>query len=882
LNWAQVEATNVLSELGTDGIVGLNDQQVKRRLENNTAFIEPSAIGRVIKLLFRQIINPFSFLLIGSATISLIIGHLNDAIFILIVLIVNIGIGFYQEYKTDHAIRNLKSMVPEKSHVVRDGQIVEVGSDQLVLGDIVTLTEGERVPADIRIIHEDGLEIDESQLTGESKSVVKSARAVSGDIDGKIAPNIVYWGTLIVSGHGRGVVIAVGENVRFAKTLEEAEKAVEEPSIIENEVRKIAKYIIFVAVAASVAVFALAIYRSYEIKSAAVLMINILVAAVPEGLPIIVTIILTVAAHRMSRKKVLVRRLAAAEMLGNVDILLTDKTGTLTEGEMSVSAIWCDRKLVKVLHNDYKTKMIWPDSPSEQTKKTMNELMVIGALSGNAHYIKTLNGSKAVGDAVDLAMMELAVKSSVGTTDFQEWPVISEIPFSSHKRYAAKIIKRSNRKYIFVKGAPEKLIDRAKTIILSGHKVPLKQDIVDNLHSVIKELAQEGKRIIAVGYKDYVKDTNKLYDVDIREITLLGFVGIEDAPRSNVNTTLKELRLSGLEVKLVTGDMPTTAHAIASEVGLIKKTEHVIEGDKFERYLTQGQKWPFIRNVSVFARMTPEMKYELVKFYQSLGLRIAVTGDGVNDAAALKAAEVGIAFAGTGGDVAKQTADSVLLDNNFSTLAYGLTQGRTIWHNIRKVLFFLLSTNSAELAVIILSLIIGIPAPFTALQLLWINLVTDMTSAQALAIEPSERKVMKLLGKHVMDKVLLRRIIVAAIWQTIVVMGIYGWAMNVFTPAEANSMAFVAIVFVQLFNLVNSKSITESIFTKGIRRNWWLIASMLLTLALTMVSLYYAPLAHLLSLQSLAVAQLIQILLISSSIIGVMEIDKILTKKKSI
>jgi Ca2+-transporting ATPase len=872
LNWASLSIEEVSASLKTDLHQGLTDREGRRRLKSRRDIGESTRYQQVAVLILRQFASPLVYILLAAGIIALIVGHERDAILITTMLALEIIIGFIQEYKADQALKYLKKISPRQAKVIRGGQIVEMPAKDVVRGDIVIIGEGENVPADIRLVHCDDLLIDESQLTGESAPVKKCSvvERLAGSAT-RIQPNLAYWGTAILSGHGRGVIVAVGADVRFAKTLAAAEAEPEEASPLEKEVRRIAYMMLVAAVIFVAAIFILTVIRHYAWQEGVSLVVNLFVAIIPEGLPVIATVILATAATRMARHKALTRRLSAAETLGNIDLILTDKTGTLTTGQMQARNLWASQRLVKVANNG---------AMNMAANKNIKDLVLFGCLASQAHLTHGLTRTKGHGDPVDVALLSLGYHLK-HESQLKRWQKLDTIAFQSKQRYMAVLRRREGRHEVFVKGAPDELLRRAAKIIDGRESQKLTQAHIDEYNSAYHQLASTGRRVIAVAYKAVPRSITKIKDSDVASLTLVGLVGIEDPPHAEARATIEELKEAGIKVKMVTGDLPSTAFAIGREVGIAHRHSRVLTGEKVSQYLlsqpTDGQPMTDHRldGVDVFARMTPELKLELVQYYQAQGYRVAVTGDGVNDAAALKVADIGIALAGQGSEVARETSDLVLTDNNFATLGLALKEGRTVWANFRKVIFFLLSTDLAEVLIILGALIMSYKVPFSPIQILWINLVIDTLACQALAFEPSEGALKERHGRSLLPGWLMGRIVLVALWQSALVIFVYWWGTKAIGQSLAATLAFVTLAAMQIINVFNARSLTKSIFNLKHRHNYWLYVSVATTIILMLLALYYAPLRNFLGLESIAINYIVTAVLVALSIVGVIELDKI-------
>ena len=867
MNWSKLTVNQVADALKTDMMIGLGEQIAQARRKKTRQLDEPSGFVRVVKIIFHQFTSPLVYLLIISGLISLSIQRPHDAYFIFIVIIANATFGFFQEYKSDNALRALKKIVPDTTYVIRNSKMVETHVSDLVMGDVVVLQEGKKVPADIRVSQSFDMEVDESMLTGESMPVAKKSDAINLPGNNSVVQaNMVFYGSKIAHGHGRGIVVGVGRDVRFAGTLARARKNVEIDSPLEKEVARLAKILLVIAAVFAVLTLIVFLVQGAELKSSLVYVVNLFVAIIPEGLPIVVTLTLAIAALRLSRKKVVTRRLSAADVLGNVDLVLTDKTGTITTGKMTARKIWAGGEYYEIVGSKNHSKI------KGKNVKDAFEIVRVGALANSANIAYGLKGIKKTGDSIDIALLTLAHRLGI-TGKINKWKKIDEVPFSSRQKYMAVTAKNKDTKEMLVKGAPESILGKSSKIIINTIGKSITQSYRDEFNSAYKKMASEGYRVIALAKKTF--ESGSMNHKQVKGLTLLGIIGIEDAPRDDIKPTITELKNAGIDIKLVTGDHASTAYTIAREVGITGKNDFVVTGKRIGGLLAARRR-DVLKNARVFARMSPENKLDLVKYYRKQGLRVAMAGDGINDAAAIKAADVGIALAGEGGEVAQQTADVVLLDNNFNILAGSLREGKTVWQNLRKVLFFLLSTNLAEFVVIFIAILLAVPSPFTAIQILWINIITDTVADEALALEPPEKGIIKNRNRHLISSFLVRRIFVSGLWQVAVIITMYIWAMSNFSQAQSMSIAYFTLVSLQVFNLFNARSLHQSIFASGQKKNYWVYCSALLTVILLFASVYYSPLSNFLGLEKIEPKIAFSILLIATSIIGVIEIDKII------
>ncbi len=671
----------------------------------------------VIKALISQFNNFLMLLLIASAGISLFVGEHVDALFIGLIVVLNALFGFYQEFKAEKALDTLKQLTVTTVRVLRDGIQREIDSRLLVPGDVVYLEQGARVPADARVVQAWHLEVNEASLTGESVPVEKNVADEER--------NRIFLGTIISVGRCTALIEETGDNTRFGKMAKTLAEIKETQTPLQIKLEQFTKQLGVIGIAASVVVFLLSFLQEKTMIESFIFAVSLAVAAVPEGLPAVMTITLAIGVETMARKKAIVRKLNSIEALGSLTLLATDKTGTLTTNRMIVKRVWVNRK-------NY-TATALPNF----TNPTFKNMLLNGVLCSTASIVmKVKNSFDVLGDTTEGAMLILAHKFGlVAETVKPQWEIVDEKPFDSGTRRMTVAVKNKKSTLVFTKGAPESILEVCDRIEINGKAVNFSDDLIREVETEFREYAKKGLRTLAFSYKtkyDKAYETQQIF---------LGFVGIADPMREGVQQAVTKARQAGIKIVMITGDNELTAQSIGLESGIIKEGEDILTGKQLDGY-KDADLLPLLQNIRIFARTSPEHKLRLVKLFQKTGEVVAVTGDGVNDALALKQADVGVAMGITGTDVAKETADMVITDDNFATIVNSIEEGRNIFYRIKNAIKFLLACNLGEVVYILVAVALHLPV-LTPLQILYINLATDGLPAISLAFSPYNGDVMK-------------------------------------------------------------------------------------------------------------------------------------------
>lgn len=823
---------------------GLSSAQASRRLKQYGPNILPQPrLTGFPRLFLRQFISPLIYVLLAAMAVSLAVGKLADASFIGLILLLNALIGALQENHAHRSAQALRKLMVVHARVVRGGEISEIPAEALVPGDQVLLASGDRVPADMRLLDSVGLEIDESVLTGESLPVYKDSSALC-DVTSPVAErvNICYAGTLVAAGRGRAVVTDTGTRTEMGKlslTMEAAQSA--KPPLFQR-IERFSKKLTIALLIAVTLLAAIELARNTEPLVIFMTAVALAVSAIPEGLPMALTLVLSIGTRRMVKRHVIVRKLVAVESLGSCTVIATDKTGTLTENHLTARKIvFCDDTCVTI---DGGKLPSTPDSPEHDNTRVMR-LARVAALCNEAELRPLENGEwHCSGDAVDQALLVMAHK--VGWqrhTLNAHWPQLTQIHYEPALGFAANLHgnEQGERSLICVKGALEKLLPMCDRMATAANDIPLDKSRV---LSAMARLAEQGARVLA--FADGEGGTPEHFVAEnLRGLCLLGLVGMFDPLRPEAAAAVAECRAAGIHVCMVTGDHPRTALTIAQELQLADSEDTPVTGVDLARAEMDGPEVldALTADTRVYARVSPEQKLTIVQSLQRQGQFVAVTGDGVNDAPALSSAHVGVAMGEQGTEVAKESADLLLTDDNFASVVAGVEEGRIAYQNIRKVIFFLISTGAAEVVLFVLTTTFGLPLPLTPVQLLWLNLVTNSVQSVGLALEPGEgdemRRPPRPPKESLFNPVMLRRVLVSGLVMGGLAFTCFYWLLQHGWPVEEarNSVLLLMVLFenVQVFN---SRSENRSIFRQPFFSNPILLLGTLAAQGIHILCLY--------------------------------------------
>ncbi|MEQ8813108.1 MAG: cation-transporting P-type ATPase [Thalassobaculum sp.] len=818
--WHSLDPTAVLADLQVDA-EGLSSPEAARRLAEHGPNRLPQGPGRpaAVRLLL-QFHNLLIYMLLAAGALAAAIGHVTDALVILAVVVINAVIGFIQEGRAERALEAIRGMIDPNASVIRDGRRVTVKAEAVVPGDIVLLEAGDRVPADLRLIRSRNLRVDEAVLTGESVPVDKAVAPVAADVPIGDRFSMAFSGTFVAAGQATGVAVETGmatELGRISLMIGAVERLA---TPLVRQMDQFARQVAVAVLGLSALVFGYAVLlRSYPLDQAFMAVVGLAVAAIPEGLPAVMTIALAVGVQRMAARNAIIRRLPAVETLGAVSVICSDKTGTLTRNEMTVRNVTTALADIRVEGGGYRPEggfRIADETIDPPAYPVLEELALAAALCNDANLRQVGENWVVDGDPMEGALVALAVKSGHDVAAARSnLKRLDEIPFDSRHRYMATLHARRGRESVaYVKGAPERILGMCAYEATPDGDRPVD---AGRWHAAIEALAADGQRVIALARRTLPADMIDVAPGDVEHyLTLLGLVGLIDPPRPEAIVAVAECRSAGIRVKMITGDHGATARAIAVQLG-IEDDPKAVTGQDLDR-MEAAEFRDQARSATVFARTSPEHKLRLVEALQSDGSIIAMTGDGVNDAPALKRADVGVAMGGKGTEAAKEASEMVLADDNFASIVAAVREGRTVYDNLTKVIAWTLPTNGGEAFTIVLAILFGLTLPVTPVQILWINMVTAVALGLTLAFEPTEAGAMRRPARPAGQRLLSRRLV----WRIVFVsglmvagtFGIYSWAMARGLDIEtARTVVVNTLVVMEIFYLFSVRYAHGSSFT---------------------------------------------------------------------
>lgn len=878
--WHAISVAEVERTLGT-GSAGLGVAEAARRLDQyGPNQIEEEAPPNPLIILANQFRSPLIYILVIAAVVTLVLEEFIDTGVIVAVLILNAIIGFTQERNAEESVRALMKLVAPHARVVRDGREVEIESREVVPGDLLLLESGARVAADIRLTRVTTLHVDESLLTGESEPVTKRVSEVATDRVLADRVNLAYGGTIVTSGRGAGYVIATGGDTvigSIAETVREDERP-ETP--LQHRMAQFSKIIGLVILLSSILVFVIGLARGQSVSDMFVIVVATAVAAVPEGLPVAFTITLAVGVNRMARRNAIVRRLPAVETLGSTTTIGSDKTGTLTENRMTVRRAWSSLGFADI-DGDHRHATETDESALLDDPRLA--ALVAGSVANEGSIVETEEGFERHGDPTETAILVAAAVSGVDVEGLVErWPEVAEIPFESDRQYSASVRVIDGRQTIFIKGAPERVVEMCESIMMDGSCVDIDREaVLDAAH----QLASDGLRVIAMARRELQEAVVDPHSVAIPEgLTFLGMVGMMDPPRAEALEAVAGCQKAGIRVVMITGDHAVTAGVIARQLGISDGGRPATTGYQMSR-MSDEELQQVVLDVPVYARVSPDQKLRIVKALQHHEEIVAVTGDGVNDAPALKAADIGIAMGRSGTDVAREASDMVLTDDNFASIYAAVEQGRVTFDNVRKVTFFLLSTGAAAILTILVSVVMGWPIPFVAAQLLWLNLVTNGLQDVALAFEPGEPGVTKRkprpLGEGVVSSLLWERTVFVGVIIAVGTLVMFHWALDRSgSMVQAQTVALTTMVVFQMLHVGNARSDHRSVFRISPFSNRFLFIATGAALLIHIGALHWSATQFVLRVEPIDLGSWIRILAVALSVIVVVELHKMVRSRE--
>ena len=873
----RLEIASVAHALGTDGAAGLGAAEAGARLARvGPNALRAKAVKPAWKLFVEQFTNAMILVLIAAAGVTAAIGDFKDTAVILAIVALNGIVGFVQEYRAERAMDALKRMTSPLARVVRDGRTMQVPATELVPGDLVRLEAGDIVTADLRLVEAHSMRINEAALTGESEPAGKTTDPLPDVTAALLADqrNVAFSGTAVTYGRGLGIVVATGMRTALGRVAELLQEHGSVQTPLQRRLSSLGKRLAVAAAGICVFVFSAGVARGEPVDEMFLTAVALAVAAIPEGLPAVVTIALALGARRMAKRGALIRKLPAVETLGSVTVICSDKTGTLTENRMLAERVWTPAAEYRVTGEGYAPDGAFTPDPVEDP--SLDRLLRVAAACNDAAlHAPPHHGDPwtITGDPTEAALLALAAKRGIDPRDLTAaCPRVEELTFDAARRRMATLHAEGDHIWVAVKGALE---------ALGPLLDPADAETRERAEQVARHYAADGFRVLALAERSLADVPARLDDAE-NWLRLVGIVGMADPPRAASGPSIAACRAAGITPVVITGDHPLTAAAIARRIGVLQEGARTLTGAELGA-LDDSAFDAMVADVAVYARTNPEQKLRIVDAWARRGAVVAMTGDGVNDAPALKRADIGVAMGITGTEVSKEAADMVLADDDFATIVAAVGEGRRIYDNIRRFVRYLLTTNSAEIWVMALAPFLGLPFPLVAVQILWINLVTDGLPALALGVEPVERDAMRRPPRPPTESILGKGLWQHAIWVGLLMAGVT-LAIQAFAIGQGwpwQTMVFTTLALLQLGNALAIRSERESLFRLGLRSNLPLTIAVALTLLLQLALIYVAPLHPVFETEPLTAAQLIIVLGASTLGFTAVEVEKAVRRSRA-
>jgi len=885
INWYQWDTQEIFSKLKTS-VEGLRVSEAIAKLKEHgpNKLAEEKKISK-FKILLHQFTNPLIYVLLVAAVVTGFLKEYIDTSVIMAVVLLNAIIGYVQEYRAEESVRALKKMVVPKARVRRDGRDMEINSEQLVPGDIVLLAAGAKVPADLRLFKTKEIMIDEAMLTGESiasekiTATIKEDNLISGD-----QKNMAFMGTIVVKGRAQGVVVETGASSVLGQIAKKVQEVTAGKTPLQEKLERFAHIIVYIVLGFSSLVFAGGVILGTKVSEMFMTAVATAISAIPEGLPVAVTIAMAIGMTRMARQNAIIRKLPAVETLGSTTIIGSDKTGTLTKNEMTVRRLYDGEHTYEFTGSGYapEGEILHEQRPLPVKKAdSLLQGLRIGLLCNEANVYEEADDHKVDGDPTEGALITSAMKAGLDSEEEKKrYPEIDSIPFESERGYMATLHRHRGKKIIFIKGAPEKVLSGCTECRGTGE---FKKK---NVLHMADDFAKEGLRVLAMAYKEVPPEMESLSAHDIEtDLIFSGLQGMIDPPRPETIDAVSKCRRAGIRVVMITGDYSVTAVTIAKNLGIGGQAPQVLSGQEIET-LSDEKLFQKVKEINVYARVSPQHKLRITQQLIRHGEIMAVTGDGVNDAPALKAAHIGIAMGKTGTDVAKEASDMVLADDNFASIFSAVEKGRVVYDNIKKVTLFLISCGLGELIAISTTIFMGYPIPYIPAQILWLNLVTNGFQDVALAFEPGEKGVEERRPRDpkegILSSLLVQRTLLMGIIMAIGTVAIFLIKLEAGVPLErARTIALTTMVFFQFYQALNCRSEARSIFQMSLLSNPFLFYSIIAAFFAQLAVLYVPALQWVFRTVPLTLTEWVEIGAGTTIIIIAVEIDKLIRRRRS-
>jgi len=886
--WYRREAEDALSAFKS-GRDGLSQPEAQKRLGRYGANELAEKKGVSPWLLFlRQFKSFLIIILLIAVALSAILGEVADAVIIGIIVLFASGLGFVQEYRAERAMEALRRMAAPTASVRRGGKEVEVPAGELVPGDIIILRTGDKIAADARLIGVVNLKTSEAALTGESTPVEKNISAIDAEAPVGDRGNMVYMGTAVIDGRGSAIVTATGMTTEFGKIAGLLQEVKAERTPLEINLDRTGKWIAIGALALCFVLAGLGVLREHEILEMVIWGIALAVAAVPEALPAVVAISLSLGVRRMAKRNALIRRLPAVETLGSTTFICSDKTGTLTQGKMTVRLLYADEKSIDVSGVGYEPEggfSVGGEPLGVESESALERLLLIGALCNDTALTASGQVWEVSGDPTEGSLLVSAAKAGLWPEELnRQFPRIGEIPFSSERKRMTTVHRTSEGSVAYSKGAPELVLDSCRYIYADGRERELTDKDRESIVAAGRGMLADALRVLGLAYKRL--DDGEISESIEQDMVFTGLAGMIDPPREEAKEAIERCRQAGVKSVMITGDHKTTAVAIARELGLLEEGL-ALTGVELDA-LSQAELEEMAERIEVYARVSPAHKLRVVEALTKRGHVVAMTGDGVNDAPALKKADIGIAMGITGTDVTTEAADMVLTDDNFASIVAAIEEGRGIFSNIKKYLMYLLSSNIGEILLMAGAILfgpwLGLPVgaiPLVAIQILWVNLATDGLPAIALSVDPPDPDLMKQKprprGQGVFTKEVVTLMVVGGVWSFLVNLGVFKWALDAGRGMlEAQALCFLTLVMIQFFKAYNFRSDKQSLFKIGVFKNKWLNIAIPWEIALLVVIVYVPALQPSFHTFPLSGFDWLLVVLLAATVFPVLELTKVI------
>lgn len=867
--WYKKSKNEILQELDVDEKNGLSSTEALRRLEKyGKNKLETKKKKTLFKQFLSQLKDVMIYILIIAAIISAFLGEISDALIILLVIIINAVIGVIQESKAEKALDALKELSTPKALVKRDGSLKEILSEDIVPGDIVIIDAGRYIPGDLRLIDTANLKIEESAFTGESVPSEKDASFLPDkEIPIGDQNNMAFMSTLATYGRGVGVVVGTGMNTEIGKIAKMIEQEENDETPLQKKLSELGKILGFLAVGICILIFIISFFQGRDLLEMFLTSISLAVAAIPEGLPAIVAIVLALGVQRMVKKNAIIRKLPAVETLGSVSIICSDKTGTLTQNKMTVTTVYTNDSYIK--ESEFNL--------NDNESKLLVDCMV---LCNDATYSE----KSQTGDPTEIALLESPFKLNILKEKLEkEFKRIDEIPFDSDRKLMTTVNLVDDKKArVFTKGALDSILSICNKISVNGKLVDFSKEYKAKVLENSNIMSDKALRVLAFAYKDISKE-NIVLDSLEKDLVFIGMVGMIDPPRLEVKDSIKLCKSAGITPVMITGDYKNTAFAIANELGIAEDISQAITGHEIDKFKEEEFNEKII-NYRVFARVSPEHKVKIVKAFKSHGNIVSMTGDGVNDAPSLKAADIGVAMGITGTDVSKGASDMILTDDNFSTIVSAVEEGRKIYLNIKKSIVFLLSCNLGEILTLFTAILLNWNSPLQPIHILWVNLITDSFPALALGVDKTKEDVMNNPPRNPKESIFVKSDKIQLIINGVLIGGItlfafkLGERLYAYSLIHAQTMAFVVLSVSQLFLSLSLRSNTKSAFSLGLFSNKYLVYSILLGIFLQVIIISISFIANIFKVTPLLLYDWIVVILVSLIPFAINEILKLFRK----